>query len=84
MSHGKFFQNIVSAEAQKRRVKIMNKNLLAEQVRQHDQELGEALEENLFSPREVADQLRFMAADEPPVSNRFFSLMALARKVEEI
>jgi hypothetical protein len=56
---------------------------VVEQVHQYDPSLAEALEEKQFSNQEIADELRAMAADAPPVSNRFFDLMALARKVEE-
>jgi hypothetical protein len=57
---------------------------VSEQVRHYDPSLAEALEEREFSDQDVADELRAMAADEQPVSNKFFNLMALARRVEEL
>jgi hypothetical protein len=60
----------------------MNKKLLAERIREYAPELAEALDESLFSTHEVAEELRFLATECAPVSDKFFNLMSLARDVE--
>lgn len=60
------------------------RNSVSERVREYSPGLAEALEESLFSNQEIADELRGRASDFPKVSNEFFTLLSLARAVEEL
>lgn len=55
---------------------------MAERVRAISAELGEAVEEKLYSNQEIADELRGRAYDFPHVSNMFFECLKCATLVE--
>lgn len=62
----------------------MKRNLIAERVRAIDDALGEAIEEKLFSNREIAEELRGRAYNFSPnsVSSMFFECFKCASLVE--